>query len=114
MQGYKNMMTKLKNSKSVREASDAFLLDFERPASMNLESTNPVILIHSFRPPLLVWIQCLSEVLGAEVLAVNFPIIEILLRSSSYSVGLKVKSVLDLMVLDTLQLSKRSKRMGIL
>ena len=39
MQGYKNMMTKLKNSKSVREASDAFLLDFERPASMNLEST---------------------------------------------------------------------------
>ena len=30
--GYKKLMNTLKNAKSVREASDAFLLDFERPA----------------------------------------------------------------------------------
>lgn len=36
---YKNMMKVLQNAKSVREASDAFLKDFERPASAGLEST---------------------------------------------------------------------------
>ena len=30
---YRKLMTTLKNAKTVREASDAFLLDFERPAN---------------------------------------------------------------------------------
>lgn len=33
MQGYAGMMTTLRNSKSVREASDSFMLNFERPAN---------------------------------------------------------------------------------
>lgn len=35
MQGYKAMMTILKNAKTVREASDAFLLEFEKPADQS-------------------------------------------------------------------------------
>lgn len=35
MQGYKSMMTVLKSAKTVREASDVFLLQFERPADQS-------------------------------------------------------------------------------
>lgn len=38
--GYKNLINKLKNAKSVREASNAFLLDFERPADKGISVQN--------------------------------------------------------------------------
>ena len=40
MQGYKKMMTVLKSAKSVREASNIFLTEFERPANMGIEVQN--------------------------------------------------------------------------
>ena len=42
MQGYPKMMAALKAAASVREASNAVLLDYERPASMNEKATQDI------------------------------------------------------------------------